>query len=94
MERSHNMTATTDQHEDEVCVDCKSRERGYEYCRTKLGHGLVEYPGTSLTQKHCKAHLDFKENALCIKEQIMLQQAQQDGGSTGVDAVLDELMGT
>ena len=87
------MALWTKDNKDDPCVVCKSQRRGHDVCKKKQGHSVLDFPGTSLTQQHCKTYLDFKKVVFCGKEQLVLQRAQQAGGSTGVAVALDKLMG-
>ena len=74
------MVTTSEDNKDQPCVLCKASKQAAGVCRNRKGHSVLEYPGTSLTQQHCKILRDFRKGVFLIKDQMDLQRLMIDGG--------------
>ena len=66
-------------------------------CRNERGHCVLEYPGTSLAQSTCQVLMNFRGTLQAqrdtLKDQKLLQRAQDTGGADGVAAAMATLKG-
>ena len=91
------MPLTTEQNKGVACVRCKSQKRGADVCRKEQAHCPLKYPGTSLTQPECKTLMDFRgklqDHKEALRDQVLLQRAQETDGADGVAAAMAKLKG-